>query len=172
VIAAREAGAARILVTGLAADARKLALARELGASASIDVENEDVVRRVRELTSGRGAEVVIDVSAYATAPVAQALDLVAPGGRVVLAGVKGWKPIPDFISDKIVLKEIHIHGAIGVTSSGYRKAIQLIESRRVPIEKLHTHDFALADAEQAIRTLARRIPGEESIHSVLVPPH
>ncbi len=170
VIACREAGADRILVTGLAADARKLALAREFGADHTIDVENENAVARVRELTDGRGADVVVDVSSYSTAPVAQALDFVRPGGRVILAGVKGFKAIPDFVSDKIVMKEISLQGAIGVTSSGYRSAIRLLESRRYPVEKMHTHDFALRDAELAIRTLAREIPGDESIHSCLLP--
>jgi threonine dehydrogenase-like Zn-dependent dehydrogenase len=170
VIACREAGADRILVTGLAADARKLALARELGADHAIDVENEDALARVRELTDGQGADVVIDVSSYSTAPVAQALDFVRPGGRVILAGVKGFKPIPDFVSDKIVMKEISVQGAIGVTSSGYRSAIRLLESRKYPVEKMHTHDFALRDAELAIKTLAREIPGDESIHSCLLP--
>jgi threonine dehydrogenase-like Zn-dependent dehydrogenase len=170
VIACREIGVSRILVTGLAADARKLALARELGASHTIDVENEDVKRRVRELTGGRGADVVIDVTSYATAPVAEALDYSAPGARVILAGTKGFKPIPGFVSDKLVLKEITLRGAIGVTSSGYTAAIRLIESGRVPMAKLHTHDFPLRDAELAIRTLAREIPGVESIHSCLIP--
>ena len=170
VLACREAGADRIIVTGLEADARKLALAREFGADHSIDVENEDLKQRVREITDGVGAEVVVDVSSYSTAPVADALDLVAPGGTVVLAGVKGFKAIPDFVSDKIVMKEIQVRGAIGVTSSGYGKAIRLIESRRHPVERMHTHDFALRDAELAIRTLAREIPGDESIHSCLLP--
>jgi threonine dehydrogenase-like Zn-dependent dehydrogenase len=170
VIASREAGASRILVSGLAADARKLALARELGADHVIDVENEDLRRRVRELTDGRGADVVIEVTSYATAPVTQALDCAAPGGRVILAGTKGFAPIPDFVSDKIVLKEISVRGAIGVTSSGYTAAIRLIESGRLPLAKLHTHDFPLREAERAIRTLAREIPGEESIHSSLLP--
>jgi len=170
VIAAREAGAAEILVTGLAADARKLALAREFGADHTIDVENEDVRARVQELTDGRGADVVLDVSSYATDPVRESLDLVRPGGTVVLAGVKGFRPIPEFVSDKIVLKEITLRGAIGVTSSGYRSAIRLLESGRVPVERMHTHRFGLTDAELAIRTLAREIPGEESIHSCLIP--
>jgi threonine dehydrogenase-like Zn-dependent dehydrogenase len=170
VIACREAGADQILVTGLAADAKKLALALEFGADHVIDVENENALARVRELTDGRGADVVIDVSSYSTAPVAQSLDFVSPGGRVVLAGVKGWKAIPDFVSDKIVMKEISLQGAIGVTSSGYRSAIRLLESGRYPVEKMHTHDFALRDAELAIRTLARQVPGDESIHSCLLP--
>jgi len=170
VIAAREAGADRILVTGLAADARKLALARELGADAVIDVENEDARARVCELTDGRGADVVVEVTAWATEPVRDAIDYVRPGGTVVLAGVKGFRPVPGFVSDKIVLKEVTVRGAIGVTSSGYRSAIRLLESRRIPVERMHTHRFALGDADRAIRTLGREIPGEESIFSCLIP--
>lgn len=170
VLACREAGAAQIVVTGLAADAPKLALAREFGADATIDVENEDARARIRELTLGQGADVVVDVSSYSTKPVAESLDYVRMGGTVVLAGVKGFQEIPGFVSDKVVMKEITIRGAIGVTSSGYANAIRLLERRNVPIERMHTHDFGLRDAELAIRTLAREIPGEASIHSCLVP--
>lgn len=170
VIACREAGASRIIVTGLAADHEKLALARAFGADVTIDVDNEDARRRVKEATDGRGADVVIDVSSYATEPITQSLDFVATGGTVVLAGTKGFKPVPDFVSDKVVMKEITLMGAIGVTSTGYEKAIRLLESRRSPIARMHTHRFALRDAERAIRTLARQIDGDESIHSCLIP--
>jgi threonine dehydrogenase-like Zn-dependent dehydrogenase len=170
VIACREVGAGTIIVTGLAADARKLALARAFGADHTVDVDNEPAVERVRALTDG-GADVVIDVSAYATKPVRDALDMVKPGGRIVLAGVKGFRPVDDFVSDLIVMKEITIHGAIGVTSSGYRSAIRLIESGRSPIQQMHTHDFSLENADLAIRTLAREVENDESIHSCLIPP-
>ena len=70
----------------------------------------------------------------------------------------------------KVVMKEVTIKGAIGVTRTGYANAIQLLESRRYDVEKMHTHDFDLRDAELAIRTLAREIEGEESIHSCLLP--
>ena len=171
VIACREAGAGTIIVTGLAADARKLEVARLYGADHTIDVDNENSVRRVKELTEGKGADIVVDVSSYATQPVADALSMVRPGGTIVLAGVKGFKPVDEFVSDLIVMKEITIKGAIGVTSSGYRRAIKLIESGRVDFSSMHTHDFPLADAELAIRTLAREIDGDESIHSCLIPP-
>ena len=58
-------------------------------------MQNEDAKRRVRELTGGRGADVVVDVSSYATEPVTAALDYVAVGGTVVLAGTKGFRPSP-----------------------------------------------------------------------------
>jgi threonine dehydrogenase-like Zn-dependent dehydrogenase len=170
VVAARAAGAGTIIVTGLARDAAKLALARELGADHVIDVEAEDARRRVKELTGGRGADVVVEVSANAPEPVAEALHYVAVGGRIVLAGVKGFRAVPDFVSDLVVLKEVTIRGAFGVTSRGYEAAIRLIESGRVPLARMHTHDFPLERAEEAIRTLAGEVPGASSIHSCLVP--
>jgi threonine dehydrogenase-like Zn-dependent dehydrogenase len=170
VIAARAAGADTIIVTGLARDARKLALAQELGADHVINVDAEDVHARVREITDGRGADVVVEVSASSPEPVAEALYCVATSGRIVLAGVKGFKPVPNFVSDLAVLKEATIVGAFGVTARSYDAAIRLIESGRVPLEKIHTHDFALAEAERAIQTLAGEVPGEMSIHSCLLP--
>jgi threonine dehydrogenase-like Zn-dependent dehydrogenase len=170
VIAARVAGADRIIVTGLARDAAKLALARELGADHVIDVEHEDLRRRVRELTDGRGADVIVEVASYTTEPVAEALWLAAPHARVVLAGVKGFKAVPEFVSDLVVVKELRLIGAFGVTSRAYEAAIRLIESGRVPLARMHTHDFALEEAERAIQILGGEVPGEQSIHSCLLP--
>jgi threonine dehydrogenase-like Zn-dependent dehydrogenase len=70
VLACKDVGAKKIIVTGLAADKAKLDLALEFGADAVIDVENENTKDRVNELTDGRGADVVVDVSSYATEPV------------------------------------------------------------------------------------------------------
>jgi alcohol dehydrogenase len=162
---------ARVIVITSSEDKARRALA--LGAAHALDRNvDADWAEAVRELTGGRGADVVVEVTSYATAPVREALDYVATGGTIVLAGTKGWKHIPDFVSDKIVLKEITLRGAIGVTSSAYRSAIRLIESRRLPLERMHTHDFPLRDAELAIRTLAREVPGEDAIHCALFPEH
>lgn len=171
VIALRHVGVQNIIVTGLSVDAEKLALAKFYGATHTIDVENENVVHRVKALTGGKGADIVLDVSSYATKPVADALQLVKTGGQIILAGVKGFKAVDNFVSDLIVLKEVTVKGAIGVTSTGYRQAIDLIESGTIDFGPMHTHDFDLEDAELAIRTLAREIEDDESIHSCLIPP-
>ncbi|MBI3735802.1 alcohol dehydrogenase catalytic domain-containing protein [Candidatus Sumerlaeota bacterium] len=170
VIAAKAAGAAKIIVTGLTRDAPKLALAKEFGADHVIDIEQENARERVRELTNGEGADVVIEVSANAPEPVAESLHYVASGGRIVLAGVKGRKAVPEFISDLIVIKEITILGALGVTSKSYDSAIRVIESGKVPLDRMHTHEFPLEAAELAIKTLAGETSGPASIHSCLVP--
>jgi len=170
VLACKNAGAGKIIVTGLAADAEKLCVAKAFGAHYTIDVENQNAKEKIRELTNGRGADIVVDVTSYAVEPVAESLSYVRSGGTIVLAGMKGYKNIPGFVSDKIMLKEITIKGVIGVTSSGYKKAIDLIESGLAPLEMMHTHNFDLREAERAIQVLAREIPDEESIHSCLVP--
>jgi len=170
VIAAREAGAGCIIVTGLARDARKLALAKEFGADVTIDIETQDAATAVREATGGRMADIVIDVTAYATDAVNQAVNLARRGGRVVLAGTKGATPVPDFFSDRIVVKELMILGAFGVDYPNYERAIRLIESGKYPLERMHTQTLPLTEAERALRLLAGHEPAEEAIHIALVP--
>ncbi len=170
VIAARAAGATTIVVTGTTRDADKLALCRELGADHTIDIEREDGRIRLRELTNGHGADVIVEVASSAPQPVAEALWYAAPGARIVLAGVKGFVPVPDFVSDLVVVKELSIQGAFGVTSRGYEAAIQVIESGRVPLERMHTNDVALEEAEHAIRVLAGEVPGASTIHTCVIP--
>jgi threonine dehydrogenase-like Zn-dependent dehydrogenase len=170
VIAAREAGAGCIIVTGLSRDERKLGLAMEFGADHAIDVERENVVARVREITDGDMADVVIDVTAYAVEAVTQAIDLARRGGRVVLGGTKGPKPVPNFISDKVVGKELTVLGAFGVDWPAYEAAVRLIESGKYPLERMHTHTLPLEEAARGLALLAGSVEGEQAIHVALVP--
>lgn len=170
VVAANEAGAATIIVTGLHRDARKLELAREFGATHTINAEQEDVVERVRELTDGEGADRVIDVTPYATQPVLDAIEAVKPGGVVVLAGIKGMREVPGFVSDKLFMKSITLRGAYAVGSWAYSQAIRLINSRKYPFEKMHTHTLPIDELEYGIQILAGMVKGEEAIHITIVP--
>jgi len=170
VIAAREAEAGLIIVTGLKADAKKLALAKEFGAHYTITVEEENTAERVGEITKGDMADVVVDVSAYATQPVLDAIEITKPGGTVVLAGIKGQRPVPNFLSDRIILREITVKGALGVDYPAYEQAIRIIESGKYPLEKMHTHTLPLEQVEHAIKILAREVPGEDAIHIAIKP--
>jgi threonine dehydrogenase-like Zn-dependent dehydrogenase len=158
-------------VTGLERDAAKLELARRFGATLTLTVDQDDIRRAVREATGGRGADVVIDVTSYATRAVTLAVDLARRGGRVVLAGTKGLgNPVSDFFSDKVVIKELTVYGALGVDHENYARAVRLIESRKYPLEEMHTHTLPLEDAERAIRMLSGAEPGEQAVHIALVP--
>ena len=168
-IAVKLAGARLVIITGLTRDRHKLDLALELGADVAIDVEREDLVPRVRELTDGDMADVVVDVTANATQPVVDAIDLVRAGGTIVLGGVKGTA-VPNFPSDKVVLRGITVIGARSVTAEGYRAALSIIEQQPVALHKMRTHKFPLAQAERAIQVLAGEIPGEHAINVVIEP--
>jgi threonine dehydrogenase-like Zn-dependent dehydrogenase len=168
-IAAKAAGAATVIVTGLARDAAKLELAREFGADHTINVDEEHTVERVKEITGGQLADVVLELTPMATQPVLDALEAVRHGGRVVLAGLKGGRPV-QMVTDRIINKAITVVGAYGVDAHGYLEAIRIIESGRFPLERLHTHTFELADTARAIETLGGEVPGEQAVHVSISP--
>jgi len=169
VLASREAGARTIIVTGLSRDAGKLALAREFGADHTIDVEAEDTVVRVREITGGDGVDVVLELTPMADQPIRDALHAVRWGGRVVLAGLKGGRPV-ELSTDLIINKALTVVGAFSVDSRAYAEAIRLIETGRFPLARMHTHTFGLDDIGRAIETLAGEVPGKDAVHVAIVP--
>lgn len=169
VIAAHEAGASRVIITGLHRDAHKLGLARELGAEVTIDVEAQDPVQRVMELTDGRGMDVVLDTTPYATNAVAQAVRMVKEQGTVVVAGLKGGRPLSELSSDDLVWKQVTLKGVRGVEFSAFQRAVETIHAQRYPLHRLHTHSFPIEDAEQALKTLSGEA-GEAAIHVAIVP--
>lgn len=170
VLACHSAGAQRVVVTGLERDAHKLALARRLGADDAIVVEDKDPVEEILGLIGTPGADVVVDTTPAAARSIADAIEIVRPGGTVVLAGAKGTHTVDGLVSDRIILKGIRILGARGVTSRAYAAAIALMESGRHPIEQLHTHKVGLADTERGLAILGGQVPGESAIQVTIVP--
>ncbi|MBM3485128.1 MAG: zinc-binding dehydrogenase [Alphaproteobacteria bacterium] len=169
VVAAREAGAGTVIITGTKQDKHRLALAKELGADATIEVDSEDPVRRVLEITGGRKADVVLDVSAGATAPIIQAVDMVRRGGKIVLAGLKSFKPVGNLITDKIVINEIQMLGVLSAGWVSIEKAIDILKRRGHELQALCSHTLPLEEADKAVRLLGREISdGPEVVHLAL----
>jgi threonine dehydrogenase-like Zn-dependent dehydrogenase len=154
-LVAKAVGAEIVIMTGLSGDAHKLSIARELGVDATIDVEREDLRARVAELTGGKGADVVFDVVPGAASTITDAIDIVKSRGTVVIAGVKGDNAVPGLLSDKIVLKSLTIKGVRGKRSASYTLAINILESKRFPLERLEARTYPLKDAQVAIADLA-----------------
>ena len=166
VVAAREAGAGKIIVTGTRDDTLRLALAHELGADETIIVEDDDPVERVIDATDGKLADIVVDVSAFATEPITQAIEMVRPGGKVVVAGLKSFKPIPNFISDKLITKEIAMLGVLSSTWSSVEKSIDIIRRQGDALAKLCTHHYPVDQADTAVKVLGREVvDGPEAVH-------
>jgi alcohol dehydrogenase len=131
-VAAREAGAGYVMVTGCGRrDRSRLALARQFGADLVVDVDSEDPAAALAR-EAGRGADVVVDVTAKAPAAVGQALRTARPEGTIVLAGTRGQK-VSDLDVDLLVYKELRVVGALGVDVSSYRAALGLLAAGRHP---------------------------------------
>lgn len=79
---------ARVLVT--VGSAQKAERCVELGADAAIDYRNEDFVARVRELTDGRGADVILDI--MGASYLARNVEALAVNGRLVNIGLQGGR--------------------------------------------------------------------------------
>ncbi|CAI7979556.1 Alcohol dehydrogenase zinc-binding domain protein [Frankia sp. Hr75.2] len=164
IVAARAAGAATVIVTGTARDRFRLDWALRVGADHTVDVDNEDPVERVREITDGRMADVVIDAAAGNPVTVNLAMDLVHKGGHVVVAGMKDG-PLKGFHSDWIPTRRITLHPGAGLDTEG---AVELINAGRVPTADLLGDTFPLERFEEAFALLSRRTPGHDSIRVAL----
>jgi threonine dehydrogenase-like Zn-dependent dehydrogenase len=169
-LTARHAGAKTVTISGLPQDAHRLALAGELGADAVVDVSKEDLVERVRDVTDGEMADVVLDMSAGSTEPVLQALDAARMGGRVVLAGLKNGKPVSGLVTDKIVVKELQVLGGFSSTADSLDIALEILRAHHRRLGPVCSHSFGLDEADLAVRTLGREVDdGKEVVHVSLV---
>jgi alcohol dehydrogenase len=169
--AAREAGAGFVMVTGFGPrDAERLALASDFGADLVVDVAVDDPITALRDAT-GRLADVVVDVTAKAPAAFAQAIKLVRTAGTVVVAGTRGWGiGAPGFFPDMVVMKEIRILGALGVDTTAYRAALDLLASGRYPFADLPRRCVGLDGAADLLATMAGDQDDIPPVHGVVTP--
>jgi alcohol dehydrogenase len=170
VVAAREAGAAFVMVTGYGErDAERLAWARRFGADLTVDVAVDDPAALLKDATGGL-ADVVVDVTAKAPAALAQAVALARTGGTIELAGTRGSADTPGFWPDLVVYKELRILGALGVDAPAYRAALDLLAAGRYPFADLPREVVDLDGAEALVRTMAGETDARPPVHGVIQP--
>lgn len=169
-VAAKEAGASPIIVTGLTVDRPRFELTKRLGADYTVDVEKEDVGQLVRRLTGGRMADIVVDLTGNPKG-IIQAIDLVKIQGTVVNASVVGSDVRTPLPTDKIAFNEIRFQGVFTNGTQAMGAAIKLAEANKYPsLAELVTHKFPLHQAEEAVKTAGGEIPGVHPIKVVIVP--
>jgi threonine dehydrogenase-like Zn-dependent dehydrogenase len=163
IVAARMAGASCVIATGTSGDALRLEAARAAGAHHIINVDKEDVVQRVREITNSWGARVVMDITSMSTVAVQQAFDLVMFGGTVLLAGLKNGAP-SQIVTDKIVLNALTVRGGAGSTEQSMQTAVKYLNEGHVPTEALLGEVLSLDRFDEALLLLKRQHPQREAI--------
>jgi threonine dehydrogenase-like Zn-dependent dehydrogenase len=144
-------------------------VAKALGADHVIDVEREDALGRIKEITGGKGVDVVLDCTAGAgTFPILLGVEaLKRRAGTMVVQGE--MKDFPDFPIGRLTVKAITIKSARGHSFRACELALQQLASKRFPLEKVTTHTFGLNDVDLAIRSVGGKgVP--DVIHASLLP--
>ncbi len=135
----------------------RLELALEFGADAVIDLKEfrtQDArVRRVRELTEGHGADVVMELVGT-PAIVAEGIEMLANGGTYLEIGNINQKLTCEFNPASLVHGGKSLLGLMWYQPESLRKALDLLSTRadRYPFHKLLSHQYPLSAIDDAFR--------------------
>ena len=154
---ARVMGARTVTVIG--APANRLELAKEFGATHTINIETTPHAERVemmRDMTQGRGPDAVLEFTGFPGA-FNEGLDLVRKGGRYLTVGQLGTGSTT-FSPSTIVKKNIRVIGSFSGDVKSYWKALQFASAHidRIPFRKMISGEYALADVNIALDKMHR----------------
>ncbi len=155
VAVARASGATLVAVTDL--QPYRLDFARKMGADRVINVAEKDPVQTIKQLTGGKGVEVLLEFSGSEKA-IHQGLQALMPGGEARILGIPS-DPINFDLAGELVMRGITALGIAGrrLYQTWYQGS-GLIYSGRVDLQPLITHHFAMADYKEAFALLQRGV--------------
>jgi 2-desacetyl-2-hydroxyethyl bacteriochlorophyllide A dehydrogenase len=139
-------------------------LAEEFGATVHIDPTSENVWEKVTELTRGIGVDGCIEAVGTSNT-LNYAIDITRPGGDLVWAG--NMEKTVEMNQLMAVFNQLNIKGTMGVTRSGVLKAIELISTGEIQVEKLLTIKAPLAEG---LSVFERMTKDRSIIKAVLIP--
>jgi len=161
VAVAKALGAQPVILTGTRDN--RLEIGKQLGADYVINVRNEDVVSKVRELTDGQGVDYVVEC-AGAPDGVNQAAQMLNRGGKICLAAFPGK---PDEVDVAyLVRNNIYVYGIRGEGKSATHRAEAFMRQKRFDATLIHTHTFEMDNLPEAIRYAKDRV--EDAIKVVV----
>jgi threonine dehydrogenase-like Zn-dependent dehydrogenase len=169
---AKERGADRVIVLDRLEN--RLELAEEFGADHTINIEEfntpETRVRRVRELTRGRGADVVMELVGRADL-LREGIDMLSNGGTFVEIGdiVRGQETS---IDPSKLLQGKNIVGSLMYRPSLLPELLDFLvrNQDRLPFQRLVSHTFPLADVNEAFAAAEWSQRQTEITRAMLVP--
>jgi len=170
-VVCKQAGAALVIVTGTSKDAKRLEVAKALGADHVIDVDKENPLERIHQITGGEGVDVVLDCTAGAgTTPVLLGVEAMKrKGGLMVVQGEMA--EFPNYPIGKIAVKYITMKSARGHSYRACEMALQQLASKNFDFGLVTTHKFGLKDVDLAIKSVGNQEGGLKGvIHASLLP--
>ena len=145
-VVARDLGAEVLLVD---LQESRLELGRALGAETLRWTTAAEVVSYGREWGGAGGVPIAIDATGVPAA-VRAMVDMVASAGRAVQVGMSN-DDAPIRIGS-LTEKELDVLGASCCTGEDFAEAVRVVEGNPVSLARLISHEFALAQAPEAMR--------------------
>lgn len=155
VLGARAAGAYPIVAVDLLDD--KLAFARELGATFTVNAGQDEAVQALRTLTSG-GADYAFE-SVGSEKVLAQAYAATRRGGTTVTIGLPHPERMLSIPAVSLVAEERILRGSYmgsAVPRRDIPRYLALYKAGLLPVDRLHTHTITLDEINPAFDALAR----------------
>lgn len=156
--AIRAAGANRVIAVDLSE--KRLAVAKQVGADVVLRSDQCDVPKTIQDLTSGRGADIALEVVG-ATATVVAAIESVRKGGHVTLIG--NVSPKVEIPLQSIVTREISLQGTCGCNGE-YPQCIELMEKGAIDVAPLITSKIGLRDGPKWFERLHKGDPDQMKV--------
>lgn len=149
VLLAREFGAKKVI--GADMIQFRLNKALELGADYVIDVSKEDINKKLKDLTNGFMADIVI-VGPNSVDVMKQGIEVVAPGGSVVFFTPAKPEEMLSIDPNYIYFRDINIITSYSCGPDDTKRALSFISKGIITANKLITHRFAIEETEKAYR--------------------
>ncbi len=144
-------GAAQVIA--VETDPRRVELARRFGAAQVLDGRGTkaDLASAVKELTSGRGAEYVLEFTGVPEALEA-GFDLLRYGGRFVMAGATFPSREIALDAEQLVRRMIRLQGVYNYEAQDLKAAVSFLSgaARRFPFAELIGRSFPLEEIQEA----------------------
>ncbi|MBD3172323.1 alcohol dehydrogenase catalytic domain-containing protein [Candidatus Bathyarchaeota archaeon] len=150
-------GGARVIVTGLDIDEKRFKIAEKLGLE-YVNIQKEDLEKRVLNDTEGRGADVAF-VAVGAPPAVKQATRIIKKRGAVTMVGIFGEQVPLDMTH--LVRRELRINGAYDAKPDNFPMSIDLIKRGIIDVDSVLTHRFSLDEAEEGFRVAIDKTGGK-----------
>jgi L-iditol 2-dehydrogenase len=141
-----------------------LVLAARLGAAITINNRDVDTAEALGRQWGGVGPSVVLE-TAGSPATQAQAIDLVRPGGTVVMVGINSASTVAVNVN-RIVRGNLRVLGSVRTSGDAYVTAAHLVQNGQVDVASVVSQVFPFEDAEEAFRY--KLDPANEAIKCVL----
>ena len=149
---ARVTGASRVIATDV--QAYRLKAAQRFGADAVIHAE-EDLPARLHQVNDGWLADLVIVCTGAASA-IAQALKSLERGGTVLFfAPTLPGVTVPLSVNELFWRNEVTLTSSYAGSPADYAAALEMIQSRRVRVYEMITHQLSLAETGRGFQLVA-----------------